>query len=383
MDREKFIILILLYIAFIALGLPDQLLGIAWPTMRIDFGQNLDAAGIITFSVTIFSAFAGFINGYVAKKFPVSKILVVSVFLTAVGSFGYALAPNWWTFLLFVIPTGLGAGSVDSSLNNYVALNYSSRHMSWLHGFWGIGSTIGPLIMTFAFVKNLTWRGGYAIVGVILLLMAILFMFKQFGSANVQESKEEKLSSQKPINMVTLNTFLSATFFFFYTATEGGVGLWIYSVMTEQRGFDPVLAGTLVAIYWGSLTFGRFMVGFITKKFSDNAIILSSILISLFSMLLLCIPTHTTTIIGLVALGMGLSGIYPCTMNATHSRYEIEKAKILMGHQVGSACLGFAIMTPLLGIIIQRIGLNFLPVITTFFTIILLLIELRLRKLKV
>ena len=135
MDREKVIILILLYIAFVALGLPDQLLGVAWPTMRIDFGQNLDAAGIITFSVTIFSAFAGFVNGYIAKKFSVSKILVVSVFLTAVGCLGYALSPNWLTFLLFVIPSGLGAGSVDSSLNNYVALNYSSRHMNWLHGF--------------------------------------------------------------------------------------------------------------------------------------------------------------------------------------------------------------------------------------------------------
>lgn len=382
MDREKFIILILLYIAFIALGLPDQLLGVAWPTMRIDFGKNLDAAGVITFSVTMFSAFAGFINGYIAKKFPVSKILAVSVLLTAIGSLGYALSPNWLSFLLFVIPTGLGAGSVDSSLNNYVALNYSSRHMSWLHGFWGIGSTIGPLIMTFAFVKNLTWRGGYAIVGIILLLMSILFMVKQFGFSNRQTQDEEK-SVPQSINMVTLNTFLSATFFFFYTATEGGVGLWIYSVMTEQRGFDPVLAGTLVAIYWGSLTFGRFMVGFITKKFCDKSIILASILISLASMLLLCIPTHTTTIIGLVVLGMGLSGIYPCTMNATHSRYEIEKAKILMGHQVGSACLGFAIMTPLLGIIIQRIGLNYLPVITTCFTLILLSIELRLRKLSV
>lgn len=381
MDREKFIILILLYIAFIALGLPDQLLGVAWPTMRADFGQNLDAAGVITFSVTMFSAFAGFVNGYIAKKFPVSKILVVSVFLTAVGSLGYALSPNWCTFLLFVIPTGLGAGSVDSSLNNYVALNYSSRHMSWLHGFWGIGSTIGPLIMTFAFVKNLTWRGGYAIVGIILLTMSLIFMFKNFGFSNTQKQEEQKIE-QKPINMVTLNTFFSAMFFFFYTATEGGVGLWIYSVMTEQRGFDPVLAGTLVAIYWGSLTFGRFMVGFITKKLCDNTIILGSILIALVSMLLLCIPTHMTTIIGLVSLGVGLSGIYPCTMNATHSRYEIEKAKILMGHQVGSACLGFAIMTPLLGIIIQRIGLNFLPVITTCFVIILLSIELRLRNLK-
>lgn len=384
MSREKFIILTLLYIAFIALGLPDQLLGVAWPTMRLDFGKNLDAAGIVTFCVTMFSALAGFLNGYVARKFPVSKILAVSVLLTAIGSFGYALAPNWITFLLFVIPTGLGAGSVDSSLNNYVALNYSSRHMSWLHGFWGIGSTIGPLIMTFAFVKNLTWRGGYIIVGTMLLLMSFLFMFKQFGFSNSEEQSSEKVAvGQKSVNMVTLNTFLSAMFFFFYTSTEGGIGLWIYSVMTEQRGFDPVLAGTLVAVYWGSLTFGRFLVGFVTKKFSDKAIILTSLLISLVAMLLLCIPVHSTTIVGLMALGAGLSGIYPCVMNETHKRYEMEKAKILMGHQVGSACLGFAIMTPLLGVIIQRTGLNYLPIITTIFVLILLSIELRLRELSV
>lgn len=384
MGREKTVILIILYIAFIALGLPDQLLGVAWPTMRIDFGKNLDAAGIVTFAVTIFSALAGFLNGYVAKKIPVSKILAVSVLLTAIGSFGYALAPNWLTFLSFVIPMGLGAGSVDSSLNNYVALNYSSRHMSWLHGFWGIGSTIGPLIMTFAFVKNLTWRGGYIIVGILLLLMSVLFMFKQFGFSNpTVQSSEEVTVEQKTVNMVTLNTFLSAAFFFFYTATEGGIGLWIYSVMTEERNFDPVLAGTLVAVYWGSLTFGRFLVGFITKKCCDKTIILTSLLIALVSMLLLCIPVHLTTIIGLMALGAGLSGIYPCTMNETHKRYEIEKAKILMGHQVGSACLGFAIMTPFLGIIIQRIGLNYLPIITTVFVLILLSIELRLRKLSI
>ncbi len=380
MSKEKIFILVLLYIAFIALGLPDQLLGVAWPTMRIGFGKNLDAAGVVTFSCTLFTALAGFLNGYIAKKFSISKIVAVSVLLTAIGCFGFALAPNWLIFLLFVIPSGLGAGSVDSSLNNYVALNYSSRHMSWLHGFWGIGTTLGPLIMTFAFLKNLTWRSGYAFVGLILMLISLLFFFKPFQNTNKKSSEKEK-NSEKHVNMISLNTFLSAAFFFFYTASEGGIGLWIYSVMTEQRGFDPIFAGTLAAAYWGALTLGRFLVGFITKYFSDKTIIIFSIIGALISMLLLCIPYHSTTIIGLIALGLCFSGIYPCTMNDTHKRYEIEKAKILMGHQVGSANLGFAIMTPLLGIIIQRIGLNYLPVITTIFVLILLLIELRLRKL--
>lgn len=380
MNKNKTYILVILYIAFIALGLPDQLLGIAWPTMRTEFEKSLDAAGLAAFIVTICTSFSGYLNGYIAAKFSVQKILSVSVFLTVIGLLGYAISPNWLIFLLFAIPTGLGAGSVDSALNNYVSKNYASRHMSWLHAFWGIGSTVGPLIMTGIFAVGMGWRAGYAIIAGILFFMTILFILSKNLWTDSQEKQQNKKKEFK--NITSLNTFLSATFFFMYTSAEGGIGLWIYSVMTEARGFEPILAGTLVAVYWGSLTVGRIIVGFITKKFSDKTIIMASLIIVLTAMLMLCNPSKTTTIFGLILAGMGLSGIYPCSMNDTHRRYDEVTADILTGHQVGAASLGFGIITPLLGIVIQRIGLNFLPVILTFFVLYMIIIENHLRKLQ-
>lgn len=380
MNKKKIYVLVLLYIAFIALGLPDQLLGIAWPTIRMDFNKPLDAAGIAAFIVTILTSLSGYLNGYIAIKFSISKILTVSVLMTAAGLLGYALSPSWIIFLLFSVPLGLGAGSIDSALNNYVAINYSSRHMSWLHAFWGIGSTMGPLIMTGAFAVGLNWRGGYGIVAAILFILTVIFAFSSKLWQNSPANKPREISSQK-VKMITLNTFLSASFFFCYTSVEGGIGLWIYSVMTEARNFDALTAGTLVAAYWGSLTAGRIIVGFITKIFSNNQIILFSLFISLFSMIILCFTGKISTCFSLISLGLALSGLYPCSMNETHKRYDITTAQILMGHQVGAASLGFAIVTPALGFIIQRIGLNSLPVILIGLLLYLIIIELRLRKL--
>jgi fucose permease len=382
MEKRKKLILITLYIAFIALGLPDQLLGVAWPTLRSDFNLDLKSAGIATFIGTFCSAMAGYFSGYIAKKYSVSTILIISVLLTAIGNLGYSLSPCWLFFVFFVIPTGLGAGSVDSALNNYVSLNYSSRHMSWLHAFWGIGSTLGAIIMTLAFVIDLKWRGGYFIVGIILFLLSLIFVYSRNLWIEKKDVLETKNISQKnSVQMVTLNTFLSSSFFFIYTATEGGMGLWSCSMMIEDRGFSTVLAGLMVSSYWGALTVGRIIVGFLTKKYKDKDIILCSIILSLIAVLMVIIPNKVTTILGIILLGLGLSGIYPCTMNETHKRYERETAKILVGHQVGSACLGFAVMTPLIGIIIQKIGLNYLPVIIFIMCIFMLMIEMKLRKL--
>ena len=380
MEKNKLYVLILLYFAFIALGLPDQLLSVAWPTMRIDFQKPLDAAGLSIFLVTVFTSLSGYLNGYVAARFSVQKILVVSVLLTAIGLLGYAFSPSWFIFLLFSIPLGIGAGSVDSSLNNYVSVHYSSRHMNWLHAFWGVGSTLGPLIMTGVFAFNFGWRSGYFIVSAMLFMLSFIFALSGKFWENVS-FKSEGQKSAETVKIVGLNTFLSALFFFLYTSTEGGIGLWMYSVMTEARGFEPTLAGILTAVYWGSLTFGRIIVGFITKKFTDKQIIFTGIVIALISMGMLCSTSKILTAAALITLGFGLSGIYPCLMNDTHKRYKQEIAQILTGHQVGAANLGYATVTPLLGIIIQRIGLNFLPVILIFFVLIILFIELRLRKL--
>lgn len=380
MTRNKILILILLYIAFIALGLPDQLLGVAWPSMRKTFGQSFDAAGQIVFIMTICTALSGYLNGLIIKKYSISAILITSVFLTVIGMMGFALSKHWLILLSFALPLGIGAGSIDSSLNNYVSMNFSSKHMSWLHAFWGIGSTIGPVIMTAVFALGFNWRYGYGTVAFLLFLLTVLFFLSK-NLLNETENTKENSAVNLKMKILNINTFLSSSFFFIYTATEGAIGVWIYSVMTAQRHFNPVTAGILVSAYWGALTVGRIFAGFVTEKLSDKRIIMIGLISSFIAMLILCFDNKITTAFSLVLAGFGLAGLYPCEMKETHKRYRKETALVLTGYEVGSASLGYGIIIPIIGAVIQRIGLNFLPVILLFFLMYLIIIELKLRNL--
>lgn len=375
---KKLLILAVLYLGFISLGLPDQILGVAWPSMRLEFAKPLDYAGILVSIYTVFSAISGYLGGYFISKFSLRRILIVSSFLTVVGIFGYGMSPNWYVVILFAVPFGLGAGAIDSALNNYVAINYSSKHMNWLHGFWGIGSTLGPLILTGVFAMGLSWRIGYFTIASIQLLLVLIFILTR----NLwNEDKKIEKPVLKNTNIASVGTFLSALFFFLYVSTEASIGLWYYSVLVEQRNVPIVVAGSLITAYWAFLTIGRFFTGSLTAHVKDKTIITFGLLLALVAMVFLSVNSNLTHVLGLVIVGFGLAGIYPCMMNETHKRFDTNTAQILMGHQVGSASLGFAIMVPLIGVLIQRLGLNSLIPILSIILVMMLLIDLKIRKL--
>lgn len=370
-NKHKLALLGILYLGFISLGLPDQSLGVAWPAMRQYFNKPLDWAGIIVFTTGILTAISGFSSGYFIRRYRVSTILTISCFLTASGILGYALTPIWSGILISTIFLGIGAGTIDGSLNDYVAKNYSSKHMNWLHGCWGIGATMGPAIMTFALTRYHDWQKGYLIISLIQFGLMFIFMAtaplwkkSKVVATNVFEESNQQIWSLKPI--------MSLGIFFFYSTVEFSVGLWFYSVMVEQRGISIALAGSWITMYWAMLTFGRFAVGLISNKIGNQKIVIYSLFGAICGLSLLLFNYPVMMVSGLLLTGFCFAGIYPAMMHETPRRFGNKLGAIMTGSQAGAAALGVVILSPLIGILITKTGLENLLPILLILTIIML-----------
>jgi fucose permease len=316
-------ILFILYLGFISIGIPDQILGVSWTSMRFDFSKQIEAAGIIVSTITVFTILSSFLSPFFIKKFKTNTILIFSTFLITLSLTGFAIAPNWQTLLAFCIPMGLGAGTVDASLNNYASKNFDAKNLNWLHASWGIGATIGPMVMTFALTLN-SWRFGYILIACILFLFFLTFIFTK---KLWQEEKNETVEINKPktINfrkVFKLKPILSMLFFFLYAALEVGVGLWGATVLIESRNFSPLLSGSLITAYWASLTVGRFLTGIIATKFKTDNIITAGLIFGLFGMVLFLTHNFILNAIALMIFGLGISGLFPCMMSVGSKRFE-------------------------------------------------------------
>ncbi len=377
------ILLLVLYLSFVSLGLPDQTLGIAWPTMRMDLQKPLDYAGIIVVITGSLTAVSGFVSGWFIKRFKITIILAVSCFLTAAGIAGYAISFSWEEVLLAAAALGLGAGTIDGALNNYVAQNYGSKHMNWLHGCWGIGATLGPVIMVFSLSYGQSWRNGYAVIAMIQFFLTLVFIFssglwkKNIPVVSINNS--ETVSTR----FLSLKTFLSMGIFFIYSAAEFSIGLWFYSVMTEGRHVESASAGSWIALYWLFLTMGRFIVGFISERLGNYKVIMLSLYGALVGCGLLLLDTACTMIIGLCLTGFSFAGIYPSMMHATPKRFGKEMSTFMTGIQSGSASLGIVLLPPLLGVIITATSLEVLvPLLMFLITVMMFLTFFLDKKLK-
>lgn len=361
---NQLIILITLYLAFVSLGLPDQLLGISWPNMRGYFGKPLDWAGILVFMTAILTALSGFLSGYFINKFPVSAILIVSCSLTALGLTGYGVSTNSYGLITATIPLGLGAGAIDASLNNYVANNYSSRHMNWLHACWGIGSTLGPAIMTYAVSFNNNWRWGYGAIAIIQIFLVVIFIVTASLWKNNQISR--KIEKVKNVKVLSFKPLMSLGIFFVYSCVEFSVGLWFYSVMIEKKFIPAETAGSWIVFYWGSLTLGRIAIGFISNHLGNARLVDWGIKGAFWGLMLLNTVNQWVILGGLIVTGFSLSVIYPAMMHETPKRFGTQTGAILMGYQAGIASLGVAILAPAAGVFISRFSLNLLvPLLMT------------------
>ncbi|PFO07403.1 MFS transporter [Bacillus sp. AFS076308] len=369
-------LLVIIYLAFISLGLPDSLLGAAWPVMQSDFGAPLETAGFLFMTIAGGTIISSLASGKVLNKFGTSKVTTVSVLMTAGALLGFHFAPSVVWLFVCAIPLGLGAGAVDAGLNDYVATHYKAHHMSWLHCFWGVGATLGPIIMAQFISEQNSWRNGYfAISGIQFALVIILFITlplwnRVTSNSNIilkedpEDSKgefyDEDAKDIKPLQMKGVK--LSLATFLFYCGVESTVGLWGSSYLVNVKELQVALAAQWVSFYYAGITIGRFITGFITFKISNLTLIRMGQIIALVGAALLFLPLPSTfSLVGFIMIGLGLAPIFPCMLHETPTRFGKKHSKTIMGYQMAVAYTGSTFMPPLLGFIASHSTIGIFP----------------------
>ncbi len=362
------LLLAVIYMAFISLGLPDALLGSAWPIMQLEFNVPVSYAGIIFSIITVGTIISSLRTDSLVGKFGTGKVTAVSVATTAVALLGFSFSREYWQLFFWAIPYGLGAGSVDACLNNYVALHYKSRHMSWLHCMWGLGASAGPYIMSWCLTGGLPWNMGYRFIGFLQVgLAAVLILsLPLWGRKSVTDSENEEKNSETPAlsQIFKIPGAKSAMLLFFcYCALEQTVGLWTSSYLVMHRGMSEELAAQFAGLFYIGITAGRFAAGFLTMKFTDSQMIrIGGGIIGVGIMILLLPFGDSTALAGLLLIGLGCAPIYPCGIHSAPEHFGADKSQTMIGMQVASAYVGILIMPPLFGMIAKYIDAAWMPV---------------------
>lgn len=366
----------LIYLAFISLGLPDSLLGSAWPVIYIDINVPVSYMGIISILISVSTIISSLMSDKITRKFGTSRVTVVSVFLTAVALLGFSCSDSFGMLIIFSIPYGLGAGAIDAALNNYVAIHYSSKHMSWLHCFWGVGTIISPFVMSYA-LETSVWQTGYRVIAFIQLAIAlVLLLTLPVWKINQTEAQEQKNTS-KSLNFAEIFKIKGVVpllvGFFAYCAVESTAISWACTYLVSVKGVDEPTAAAFASLLFIGMTVGRFIGGFIMDKLGDkNMIFLGSGIITS-GVLLFLIPSdsYVLSLVGLIVIGLGCAPVYPCIIHSTPSNFGAENSGSIIGVQMASAYLGTTLIPPLFGLISKRIGFDYFPICLIIFTILL------------
>lgn len=361
------ILLVIIYISFISLGLPDALLGSAWPSMYETLNVPVSYAGILSMIISGGTIVSTLFSGKFIHKLGTGKLTAISVGMTAIALFGFSISTSFWHLCLWGIPYGLGAGSVDAALNNFVALHYKARHMNWLHCFWGVGATIGPYIMGILLTKGFKWNSGYFTISLIqIVLTSVLFftlpLWKEKKTDN--KVKEEKYKNYSLKEVITLPGTMSIMIAFFsYCALEATTGLWAASYLVLNRGIAAEIAAKWAASFYFGITIGRFISGFITFKMNNKNMIRLGQGIIILGLLLLFLPfSNYTAFIGLILIGLGCAPIYPSLIHSTPTNFGKDVSHSIIGVQMASAYLGTTLMPPLFGFLQEHFDIRLYPI---------------------
>lgn len=379
------LLLVVIYISFISLGLPDSLLGSAWPIMYSELNVPISYAGIISMIIAVGTIISSLQSDRLTKKLGPGKVTAISVAMTATALFGFSISKSFMALCIWAIPYGLGAGSVDASLNNYVALNYESRHMSWLHCMWGVGATLGPYIMGYVLTKDMSWSSGYHIIGILqialtLVLILSLPLWKKRNIIDSGEDINEKVLSIKEIIKIPGAKEVMLCFFC-YCALEQTASLWASSYLTIYKGISADTAASLASMFFIGITIGRFFSGFITMKLNDTQMIrMGSFLIGV-GIIIMLLPFGTNaSIVGLIMIGLGCAPIYPCIIHSTPEHFGEDKSQAIIGVQMASAYVGTCIMPPIFGLIANYISVGFFPIFLLAILIVMAIMHELLKK---
>lgn len=377
------LLLVIIYVAFISLGLPDSLLGSAWPILHTELSVPLSFVGIITMIISGGTIISSLLSDKLTKKFGTGFVTAVSVLLTAAALLGFSLSNEMWMLCLWAIPYGLGAGAIDAALNNYVAIHYAARHMSWLHCMWGVGATISPYIMSFALSSGSGWQSGYGTVSVIqFILTAFLFLSLPFWK---KQQTEASAGSQKPKtkNIFAIKGVGSVLICFFgYCALESTAGLWASSYLVNARGVDTNTAARFASLFYIGITVGRFLCGFIAELIGDKALIRIGLAVILMGILCVGIPfgSDVLGLAGLIVIGFGCAPIYPSIIHSTPSNFGEENSQSIVGVQMASAYVGSTFMPPLFGALTSVLPIGIYPAYLSVFALLTLALSERLNK---
>jgi len=348
---KKKLLLFVIYLAFISLGLPDSLLGPAWPAMYLDLNVPIHFAGIISMIVAGGTVVSSLFSGRIINRFGVASVTTFSVLITALALLGFAYSQHFAYLCFLAIPLGLGAGCVDAALNNYVALHYKAKHMNWLHCFWGIGAAIGPIIMSKYLAMGASWTEGYYSVAwiqitlVVILFISIPLWIKNVEESQIKDGKESKVSYRELISIPGLKQALVV--FFCYCTIEATFGLWGASYLVFIRGFEPDDAAKLVSLYYTGITIGRFISGFVTERLNNRQLVYLGQVIIALGLIVILVPFKGTLLSGFFLVGLGCAPIFPSLLHETPRNFGEKHSQAIMGIQMASAYIGIMV-TPLL-----------------------------------
>lgn len=369
------LLLALIYVSFISLGLPDSLLGSAWPQMQESLGVSLSLGGVISFIITASTILSSLMSHRVIQRFGTGGVTMCSVAMTALALFGFSLSNSFFALCLWAIPYGLGAGSVDAALNNFVALHCKAKHMSWLHCFWGIGATGGPYIMGLCLSRGMGWQAGYRTISFLQMALTLILLL----SLPLWKKQELPLSGGETVRPQTPQwgkllkrpgVKAALTAFFFYSALELTTGLWGSSYMVAVRGISAETAAKWISLFYLGITAGRFFSGFLTLRFSDDAMVRLGECTAIVGILLILLPLHNLFLcLGLILTGLGCAPIYPSLLHATPQRFGKSLSQSLMGTQMAISYLGSTTMPPVSGFLAEKISMGLYPVLLLVFAL--------------
>ena len=388
------LLLIVIYLSFISLGLPDSLLGAAWPSMQPEFGVPVSWAGAVSMTIAAGTIVSSLLSDRLTRKLGAGKVTAVSVGMTAAALFGFSLSHSYPELFLWAVPYGLGAGGIDAALNNYVALHYESRHMSWLHCFWGVGASIGPAIMGLAITGGLHWNGGYRIISILQILLTAVIVRSlplwegrsmlckdrsadKAGSAGSSDGTngadeagkagpEKTEKEDRPLSLREILRIPGAKAvmlcFFCYCAVEQTTGLWAGTYLVQHWGVNAAQAASLSGLFFLGITAGRAVSGFATRRFSDDQLVRIGQGILLAGILMILLPVRRElAMAGFIAAGLGCAPVYPSLIHATPGNFGAERSQAIIGVQMASAYVGTCLMPPLFGLLAGRLSISLLP----------------------
>ena len=375
-------LLALIYLAFISLGLPDSLLGSGWPVMHAELGVSVSFMGIVSMVISGGTILSSLLSDRLTHRLGTRTVTVVSVFLTVVALFGFSISTRFWMLIAFAVPYGLGAGAIDAALNNYIALHYKAKHMSWLHCFWGVGTIVSPFIMGYALTHS-TWNAGYRIVGLIQLAIAVLLLvtlpvWKIHADATETAGRRVGLRAALRIKGVP---FLLLGFFA-YCSAETTTMQWASTYFVEVKHLPAERAATLAALFYIGITAGRFLSGFLTEKLGDRGMIRlgAGVLACGIAALLLPVESYYLAFAAFLVIGLGCAPIYPCIIHSTPANFGAESSGAIIGIQMASAYVGSTFVPPLFGLVGKALGFSILPVyLAVFAALMLVMTELTFR----